>query len=406
MLKLKKLLKYVSENNEYYKRVIRDYEISDPTDITQYPILTRKELQENRFNMFSDGYKNRYFNQQLHRQFSSGTSGVPINVYWSYENWYASNLSLWRKRSAWYGIKPKDKSVIFTLNSFNKEYSAGEVYYAFENSNVLVVNVSLVYTEQQYVKLIHLINEYNPVWMYVQPFVLNKLLYVYDKQKESPPSGLKYIESVGEVLTESLRSRAISFFKVPLANMYGSEEMNGIAIEDSFEHMHILNDNVYVEVKRGSGIYTFGEGEAIITNLNNYAMPLIRYCQGDSILISVDSKNQNYIKSINGRVCESIKFGDYEITSSMLSEIIAYINNQLGDVIIESRYVYFKRNNELSCYVVLHENYSNWKNNITSLFFNVIKTKISSEIDIKINFIIENTISRKPGKNRILEIRE
>ena len=98
MSKLEEMLKYVSEHNEFYKNRIKEYGITDPLDITQWPILTRKELQENRYNMFSDGYKSKYFNQQLRRQSSSGSSGMPVNVYWDYKDWYASNMSLWRKR--------------------------------------------------------------------------------------------------------------------------------------------------------------------------------------------------------------------------------------------------------------------------------------------------------------------
>ena len=72
MTKLETMLKYVSEHNDFYKNRIKEYEIKDPLDITQWPVLTRKELQENRYNMFSDGYKAKYFNQRLRRQSSSG----------------------------------------------------------------------------------------------------------------------------------------------------------------------------------------------------------------------------------------------------------------------------------------------------------------------------------------------
>ena len=70
MDKLDAMLKYVSEHNDFYKKRIAEYGISNPLDITQWPVLTRKELQENRYNMFSDGYKSKYFNQQLRRQSS------------------------------------------------------------------------------------------------------------------------------------------------------------------------------------------------------------------------------------------------------------------------------------------------------------------------------------------------
>ena len=104
--KLVRMLKYVSEHNDFYKKRIKEYGITNPLDITQWPVLTRKELQENRYNMFSDGYKSKYFNQQLRRQSSSGSTGMPVNVYWDYKDWYASNMCLWRKRLELHGIRP------------------------------------------------------------------------------------------------------------------------------------------------------------------------------------------------------------------------------------------------------------------------------------------------------------
>ena len=64
MLKLEEFLRFVSNHNEFYKDRIKQYEITNPLDINQWPILTRKELQENRYNMFSDGYKSKYFYPQ------------------------------------------------------------------------------------------------------------------------------------------------------------------------------------------------------------------------------------------------------------------------------------------------------------------------------------------------------
>ena len=294
MTKLERILKFVSENNEFYKNRIKLYGITNPLDITQWPVLTRKELQKNRYNMFSDGYKLKYFNQQLRRQSSSGSSGIPVNVYWDYKDWYASNMSLWRKRLQWYGIRPNDKYIIFTLSAYNLRADGETVYYIKEPQSVLSVNISLMQNEEQYRKLIDIINEFDPAWLYIQPFVLNKLINIYKKYNIKKPSALRYIESIGELLTLDLRRRAIDFFKVPLANMYGSEEMNCIAYEYPDTHMNILDDNVFVEVMNRNGINQYGEGEAIITNLNNVAMPLVRYNQGDLINVGKHQCTRGY----------------------------------------------------------------------------------------------------------------
>ena len=372
MSKLEEMLKYVSEHNEFYKNRIREYGIKDPLDINQWPILTRKELQENRYSMFSDGYMSKYFNQQLRRQSSSGSSGVPVNVYWDYKDWYASNLSLWRKRLQWYGIHPSDKYVMFTLNAYNVKSDDKTVYYIIEPANVLSINVSLIHNESGYEKLVDIINDFEPKWLYIQPFVLNRLIQAYKRAEKIPPKTIKYIETVGELLSSDLRRRTIEFFNVPLANMYGSEEMNGIAYECPEHHMHVLQDNVYIEAT--------DNGEAIITNLNNWAMPLIRYNQGDIISIqTLDSSPENtkILSNIWGRKIQEVTYGGFSVNAFAFSEIISTVNNQLDDVITNYQFVFSKSRGKLVCKLVLDATRNGWFSSVQSALLDVFTSKIN-----------------------------
>lgn len=314
MDKLERMLKYVSEHNDFYKKRIAEYGIKNPLDITQYPVLTRRELQENRYNMFSDGYKSKYYSGELKRQSTTGSTGVPINVYRDENDYYASNLPLWRLRMKWYGIAPGDRYVTFSMNSYGIKNDGQTVYYVNTPPNILSVNVSLIQSDVGYEKLADIIAEFEPKWLFIQPFVLAALLLAYDRTGKKPPKSLKYIESVGELMPRDLRRRAISFFDVPLADMYGSEEMNGIAYECPNHHMHVLDDNVFIEIKNGDGFACQGEGEAIVTSLKNHAMPLIRYNQGDTVRLGTlaDSKYPlcgeygTVIEMISGRSAEPL----------------------------------------------------------------------------------------------------
>lgn len=404
--KLVRMLKYVSEHNDFYKKRIREYGIANPLDITQWPVLTRKELQENRYNMFSDGYKAMYFSQQLRRQCSSGSSGIPVSVYWDYKDWYASNLPLWRERAFWYRVYPKDKCAMFTLNAFNAEMTATDVFYVIGPQNILSVNVSLIQKEEQYIRLVNIINDFEPDWLYIQPFVLNKIIQCFQKYNIPRPLSLKYIESVGELLTSDLRRRAKDFFNVPIASMYGSEEMNGIAFETSEHSMDIFCDNVFVEVQKYDCIDRRGQGEAIITNLNNKSMPLVRYLQGDIITLNNCDRLKERIEIINGRSIDAIKINNYEINGFLLLEIVAQINNELGDVISESKYIYIKSLKELRCYAILNEKFKCWANNIKRLFCDLVNKKFNESNEIKFTIVITTKIDDIFGKKRILSVEE
>lgn len=384
--KLVRMLKYVSEHNDFYKKRIKEYGITNPMDITQWPVLTRKELQENRYNMFSDGYMLKYFNQQLRRQSSSGSSGTPVNVYWDYKDWYASNMCLWRKRAECCGIHPNDKYVIFTLNAFNMKNVCETVYYINESKNILSVNVSLIHNERGYDRLADIINDFEPKWLYVQPLVLNRLIQTYRRTGKTPPNSLKYIETIGEILSSDLRRKTIELFNVPLVNMYGSEEMNGIAYEYPENHMQVLTDNVLVEIANNDEINCCGEGESIITNLNNYAMPLIRYNQGDIIITksyNVDSNNAATIYSIHGRKMQEVNFGDYSVNAFAFSEAIAKVNNQLDDVVINFQFTYTKSNGKLTCKLVLDPTRNAWFPSVQVALLDILKSKFKIHINIR-----------------------
>lgn len=405
MTKLEKMLKYVSEHNDFYKKRIKEYGIKDPLDITQWPILTRKELQENRYNMFSDGYKAKYYNQQLRRQSSSGSTGMPVNVYWDYKDWYASNMSLWRKRLQWYNIHPSDKYVIFTLSSVNIEKTTwNKPHYIINPNNILSINVSSIHNDNGYDQLVSIINSFEPKWFYIQPLVLEKLTNAYKRSNSKPPRSLKYIESVGEYLRSDLRLRAFEVFDVSIASMYGSEEMNGIAYESPKHEMHILYNNIYLETNDSS--------EAIITNLNNYAMPLIRYNQGDNIELSqnkVCDRKSLQIKVINGRSLDCVKLPNgSELNPYTLLEAVSITNNSLKDIICDFKFSYVKSTNTLE----YSFNLSNelWGSTTCATFEETLKNRIGNIITLKRNHFPTVEISSFSAtsflKKRILEIKE
>lgn len=403
--KLVRMLKYVSEHNDFYKKRIKEYGITNPLDITQWPILTRKELQENRYNMFSDGYKNKFFNQQLHRQSSSGSSGVPINVYWDSQDWYISNMSMWRRRLRYNDVRPNDRYVIFTLNSSGSKKDDVSLF-VNDPQNVLIVNASLIFERKDELILAKVISDFNPVWLYIQPFLLNRLVEAYIKYSIETPKNLRYIEAVGEILSEDIRKRAMNLFGALVVNFYGSEEFNGIAYETFQNRLEVLEENVVVEILNGNIIDAPAKGEAIITGLNNHAMPLIRYNQQDVISTSkphTDGSGLRYIDGILGRSYNMIEVGNVVLSSFTLSEAIGEINNKLGDPIIEYKFIYNKNYNSLLCNIALASQFEKWNLSINEYLLHMLKSKfIDANIDIELETV--QSICNNGMKHNILEI--
>ena len=94
---------------------------------------------------------------------------------------------------------------------------------------------------------------------------------------------VKVIFCTAEVLYDHQR-RIISetFGGIPVVNGYGSREGGFIAHECPEGRMHITSENVIVEIiKDNRPAKPREDGEIVITHLDNYAMPFIRYRTGD-----------------------------------------------------------------------------------------------------------------------------
>ncbi len=100
-------------------------------------------------------------------------------------------------------------------------------------------------------------------------------------QPELP--SLRAVFVTGEVLDRLQRSTLEEFFGVPVANGYGGRDSGFCAHQCPRGRMHVTTEHVVMEIVGPDGqVMPTGEsGEIVITNLDNYATPFIRYRTGD-----------------------------------------------------------------------------------------------------------------------------
>jgi phenylacetate-CoA ligase len=94
---------------------------------------------------------------------------------------------------------------------------------------------------------------------------------------------LKSIIATAEALSQPQRELLERVFGAPVQIEYGCGEVGPIAYECPQHSLHLMAENLYVEVLREDGTpAAIGEpGEIVVTDLTNLAMPLIRYRLGD-----------------------------------------------------------------------------------------------------------------------------
>lgn len=107
-------------------------------------------------------------------------------------------------------------------------------------------------------------------------------LYVFAKSilKQSGPlqaKSLKVVHSACEQLFDWQKKTIEEGFGVPLLNTYGLSEVADIAYEAPCGNLHIMDEDVLVELK----LFSMGQPEIVTTQLNSTMAPLIRYRTSD-----------------------------------------------------------------------------------------------------------------------------
>jgi phenylacetate-CoA ligase len=95
---------------------------------------------------------------------------------------------------------------------------------------------------------------------------------------------LREVRTFGETLPPDLREACQQAWGVPVTDAYSAEEVGNIALQcPEHEHYHVQAENLLVEILDAEG-YPCAPGQVgrvVITTLHNFAMPLIRYANGD-----------------------------------------------------------------------------------------------------------------------------
>jgi phenylacetate-CoA ligase len=119
----------------------------------------------------------------------------------------------------------------------------------------------------------------DPRYLLTYPSNLWALLDRYESG-EPIPAALKHIRTVGETLHPGLRERCKKLGDIDIVDMYSSQEVGLIALQCPVSGLyHIQSESLIVEVldDEGRQCQPGQIGRVVITDLHNFATPLIRY---------------------------------------------------------------------------------------------------------------------------------
>jgi phenylacetate-CoA ligase len=255
--------------------------------LSAIPVLRRADLQSHRANIDCGWLPPEHGELSVVR--STGSTGEPVSVRRSGLNaliWMAMTLRehLWQGRDF-----SQSLATIRAMFPVGDEGRRGlssadwgaPVSHLFASGPSWAMNLQTDVRRQA-----EWLREINPGYLLTYPSNLSALLdqAEADLEQRAGLSRLKQIRTIGETLTESLRARCRDQLGVSIADAYSSQEVGVIAIEcPQGGGYHVMSEGLVLELLRDDGQpCAAGEmGRVVVTDLHNFATPLIRYDLGD-----------------------------------------------------------------------------------------------------------------------------
>lgn len=304
--RLKRLLQHAYLNVPYYKNIFdsvgfKPSELDSLEDLARIPLLSKQDVRKNvYFSLFSRDHNKK----QMLKISTSGSTGEPFICYadkFQLEMRFATTLRALEMT----GWKFGDRQLRLwhqTLGMSRSQAIKEKIDAWFMNRRFVP---AFELTENHLNELMKTIEKVKPVLIDGYAESLNFIARASELPSKHKPAA---IMSSAQQLTAETRQSIETKFGSKVYDKYGSREFSGIAYqcEHSLNH-HVQDESYIVEILVDGRSAKIGEvGEIVITDLNNYSMPLIRYRIGDMAEVVEQSdcpcgRKHSMIGEITGR---------------------------------------------------------------------------------------------------------
>ena len=294
---LQKLLQHAYSNTKYYKTLfdeaqLRPSDIQTKEDLHKLPVLEKQDVIKN----YEDLVPVNIQNIPSKKSATGGSSGDPMPYLLDHRSWSFSNANTifnWEKTGYKYG----DKHVALGSTSLfvdKKPSLKHRLYYNLKNKIGLNgVNMSPEVCKNY----VELIKSKNIRFIYGYASAIYLLAkWVLENHEDV---GIRTCFTTSEVLTKHFRNTITAAFKCNVVDCYGAHD-GGITAFAHQEGYFEVGYNCLVQIDDAK---TSTQGPALLTDLLNYAMPLINYKLGDELIIDSD-QNINY--PYNGQIINQV----------------------------------------------------------------------------------------------------
>jgi phenylacetate-coenzyme A ligase PaaK-like adenylate-forming protein len=266
----------------YYSKVLGHLNIKNIKDINKIPILTKEILIQEYANIISPPHKS-----FLIADSTSGSTGTKT-LFGSdvRDNKGADAI---RGNELTKGYNFLEKMVVFW--GADRDITSTKLFNYYYNYYVKRIKIISTYhmTDDDIKHNISFLNSFKPNLIVGYPSALSYMADYIAKNPKILRHRPKAIVSAGEMLYDVQRENIEKNFRTRVFNRYGCREVGHIASEcTAHKGLHYDADRLIVEIldDDGNPCAPHVPGNVVITDLNNYAFPFIRYQIGDRASLS------------------------------------------------------------------------------------------------------------------------
>lgn len=280
--KLSALLRHAYAHCPFYRRRLDEAGVNavldDPWSVlTNLPLLDKGAIRANR-----DGMTWFAAPGGVHEAATGGSTGEPLRFRFDRRRQSFDKASRMRTH-AWFGVRVGDRELYLWGSPIEASRQDRLKAWRDRLTNELLLS-AFDLSAGQMDEYLDAIDRFGPVCIFGYPSSLLLLCqHGLRRGRTVRPASLRKVSPTGELLDEQQRRVIGDYFGAPVADGYGSREAGFIAHECPAESMHVMDESIVLEVVDESGSTCgVGEvGEMVVTHLDAYAMPLIRYRTGD-----------------------------------------------------------------------------------------------------------------------------
>ncbi len=307
--KLRLLIEYAYESIPFYRELfhearIKPADIRSTTDLCRIPVLEKDMVRQRYWDFFPDEISASRVNR------TSGSTGMPLCILSDESSRENNSAAVIRARRA-VGIPLVGTQILSPLRTLGQRSKASHWTFLQGLHRTSYVNPYIDDDEiiQNGIDVLESLSRHAVIGLTSAVLALALRIQNGVFPRITPVA----VMTMGEGLQEGTREVLKAVFQCPVSDIYACNEAGDMAFQCAVQKgYHINIDNVVLEVEKNGKPAEYGEaGEVIITNLNRFAMPFIRYRTGDSAVLAGEpcpcGSKLPLLQQIVGRVSNDLK---------------------------------------------------------------------------------------------------